>query len=130
MLAHDNPRRAKKPGKQNEKAKPADGVEAEDEAVRQQSAHHHAAAGHVRADFPAEIDGRADNHANQGSHHNPAHVARKMNPVHCYKAGHIADYRHEVRHVASFPGAKLIQSPSVDLLEQVDAEHRDKMVKQ
>ena len=92
--------------------------------VGQQSAHHHAAAGHVGADFPACIDGCADDHANQGRYDDAAHIAWQVYAIHRQQAGHVAQYGHSVRDKALFAVSQFVECPAVDFLKQIDAQHR------
>ena len=124
MLFDDNPCRTEHAGQQDEHAEPFHRIELEDEAVGQQAAYHQSSAGHVGADFDPGVDDGADDHANQGGHDDAAHVAGQVDVVHGEQAGHVAQDGHAIGDEAFFPVSQFAEGPSVDFLEQVDAEHR------
>ena len=122
MLTDNDTRGTEHPRQQDEKAQPPHRIEAENETVGEKSSHHHAATGHVRADFPPEIDNRADDHAYQCGHNHAAHVTGQMNAVHHNQTGHIADDCQEIRHKTPLPDSQLMQRPSVEFPEQENAQ--------
>lgn len=82
MLSQDDACGTQHSGKQDKEAEPAYGIKLENETVGQQTADHHAAAGHVCTDFQSEIDQAADDHADHGGQNDSAHVAGEVDPVH------------------------------------------------
>ena len=90
MLPDNDACRTQHAREQDEGAEPAYRVELEDEAVREQSAHHHAATCRMSADFPLDINKRTDDHTEQGGDDDAAHIAGQVIAVHCDHASDIA----------------------------------------
>lgn len=124
MLLDDNPCRTEHTGQQDEDAEPFYWIELEDEAVGQQAAYHHSSAGHVGTDFYPGIDEGTDDHTDEGGYHDAAHVAGQMNVVHGDQAGHVAQDGHAVGDKTFFAVSQFMEGPSIDFVEQVDAQHR------
>jgi len=125
VLAKHHATGTKQTRKDEQAACGPDGIIIEDVAERDEQSDQATDADHVGRDFPPQVDEHRDELGSNGCEDNST---EKCGGVHLYeqhKAGHIAQERKHIGHVAMFTMGELPVRPAVQPSEHVDADERN-----
>ncbi len=97
-----------------EEAQPPYGVVSEKSAEGHQSAYHRSGAGHMRAEFPPQVDDDTDAHYHHRGKDNVGHVPWNVEPVHHQQAEDVGSDGQYKRYVPFLSVRQIIRAEAVD----------------